>query len=96
MRHLDVPVVLLHILEPFQVQRKYRGQFFDSHPLLGLLVTSTVITLELIFTTQCLCITETAQAMRDARVLLDVHLQIEEMFVYTTDRLAVQTTRFTR
>lgn len=96
MRHFYVPVILLHVLEPLQVQCEYHRQFLNPHPLLRLLVTTTVITLELIFTTQCLCVAEAAQTVRNARVLFDVHLQIKEVLVDAAHRLAVEAPRFAR
>lgn len=96
MRDLDVPVVLLHVLEPLEMEREYHRQLLHPHPLLRLLVTTTVIALELILTTQCLCVAEAAQAVRDARVLLHVHLQVEEMFVDAAHSLTVEASRLAR
>lgn len=95
-RDLDVPVVLFHVLEAFQVQSEDHGQLLDPHPLLRLLVTAAVITLEFIITTQGLCITETPQTVGNTRVLFYVDLEVEEVLVFAADRLAVQTARLAR
>lgn len=91
-----MPIVLLHVLEPLEVQCEDHGQLLHAHPLLRLLVTTTVIALKFVLTTQCLCITEAAQTVRYARVLLHVHLQVEEVLVDAAHRLAIQTSRFAR
>lgn len=48
MRHLDVPVVLFHVLESLEVEREYERQFLNPHTLLRLLVAATVVALKLI------------------------------------------------
>lgn len=74
MRHLDVSVVLLHVLEALEMQRQYHGQLLHSHPLLRLLVTTTIITFELVVTAKRLRVAEAPKAMRYTSVLVNVHL----------------------
>lgn len=93
MRHLNMPIILLHILEALQVQCQYHWQLLHAHPLLGLLVAAAVVALELVVAAQRLRVAEAAQAMRDAGVLIDIHLQIEEVLILAAHRLAVQAAR---
>lgn len=74
MRHFNVPIVLFHVLEPLQMQRKYERQFFDSHALLGFLVAATVVALELVVIAEGLCVAEALEAMCNTSVLAYVHL----------------------
>lgn len=94
--NFDVPVVLLHVLEPFQVQGQYHGQLLNAHPFLCLLIAATVITFEFVITTQRFGVAEATQAVRYAGVLVHVHLQIEKVLVLAANRLAVQTACLTR
>lgn len=55
-----------------------------------------MVALELVFTTKRLCVTEAAQAVRDAGVLLDVDLQVEEVLVDAAHCLAVEAARLAR
>lgn len=96
MRHLNMAIVLLHVLEALQVQRQDHGQLLHAHPLLGLLVAAAVVALELVIAAQRLRVAEAAQAVRDGRVLVHVHLQVEEVLVLAAHRLAVQAARLTR
>jgi len=45
--HLDVPVVLLHILEPLEVEGEDGGQPLHPHPLVRLLPQQETISREL-------------------------------------------------
>lgn len=96
MRHLDMPIELLHVLEALQVQGQYHGQLLDAHSLLRLLVATAVVALELVVRAKGFRVAEAAQAMRDRRVLVHVHLQIEEVLVLAAHGLAVQTARLRR
>lgn len=94
MRYFYMAIILLHVLEALQLQRKNHRQLFDSHPLLRLLVRAAVITLKFIITTEGFSVAEASQAMRNRRVLINVDLEIEEVFVFAADGLAVETSSF--
>lgn len=96
MRDLDVSVVLFNVLKPLQMERQDHRQFFDAHSLLRLLVGRTIVALELVVAAQSLGAAVTAQAVRDRSVLLNVHLQIDEVLVLAAHVLAVQTTCLAR
>lgn len=93
MRDLDVPVVLLHVLEALELQREDHRQLLHAHPLLRLLVAAAVITLKFIITTEGFRVAEAPQAVRDGRVLVHVHLQVEEVLVFAADGFAVEAAR---
>lgn len=93
MRDLDVAIVLFHILEALELQREDHRQLLDPHPLLSLLVRAAVITLKFIITTEGFGVAEASEAMSDRRVLINVHLEIEKVFVFAADRLAVEASR---
>lgn len=93
MRHLNVPIILFHVLESLQMQSEYHRQLFDAHSLLSLLIGAAIITFKLIITTQRFGVAEAFQAMRYRCVLINVHLQIEKVLVFAADSLAVETTR---
>lgn len=76
-----MPIVLLHVFEPFEVQRQNDGQLLDAHALLCLLVARTVVTFELVIRAERFSVTEALQTMGDACVLVYIHLQVEEVFV---------------
>lgn len=93
MRHLNVPIILFHVLKSLQMQSEYHRQLFDAHSLLSLLIGAAIITFKLIITTQRFGVAEAFQAMRYRCVLINVHLQIEKVLVFAADGLAVETTR---
>jgi hypothetical protein len=95
MRNFYMAIVLLHVLESLQLERKDHWELLHPHPLLRLLIATAIITLKLIITTEGFGIAEASEAMSDGRVLVDVDLQIEEVFVFAADRLAIQTPRLT-
>lgn len=94
MRYLDVAIVLFHVFETLQMQRQNHGQLLDAHPFLGLLVAAAVVALELVVAAQRLCVAEASQTVCDARVLVNVYLQVEKVLVFAADRFAVEATRF--
>lgn len=73
--HLDVAVVLLHVLEPLEVQRQDERQLLDAHALLRLLVAAARVALELVVVAERLRVAEALQAVSDAGVLVHVHLE---------------------
>ena len=88
--------VLLDVLEAFEVEGEDDGEFLDAHPLLGLLITAAVVALELVVPRQHLRVGKAAEAVRDARVLVNVNLQVEKVLVLAAHHLAVQTTCLAR
>jgi hypothetical protein len=48
------------------------------------LVTAAVVTLELVITAQCFCVTKALQTVGDAGVLVDINLKIKKIFIFTT------------
>lgn len=96
MRDFDVPIVLLHVLEAFELEGQDHRQLLHSHPLLGFLVATAIVTLKFIITAKGFGIAEASEAMSDRGVLIDVDLQVEEVFVFAAYRLAIQTSRFAR
>lgn len=90
MRDLDVPIKLLHVLEALEMQGQDHGQLLYTHPLLRLLITAAIVALELVVRAQGLRVAEAPQAVRNRGVLVNVHLEIEEILVLAAHRLAVE------
>lgn len=96
MRHFNVSIILLHVLEAFKMQRQNHRQFLDTHSLLCLLVATTIVTLKLIVAAKRFRIAEASQAMCYACILVNINLQIEKMFILTANRFAVKASRLAR
>lgn len=82
---LGVPVQLLHVLEPFQVQGQNHGQLLHSHPFLGLLFAAARFTIIFLFTTQCFCVAEVSQTVGNRCILLHIDRKVKKIFIFATN-----------
>lgn len=94
MGYFDVTIVLLHVLESLQLQSQNHRQLLHPHPLLSFLITAAVIAFKLVITAERLCVAEASQAMRYRGVLINIDLQVEEVFIFAADRLAIEASSF--
>lgn len=62
----------------------------NPSPFLSFLFTAADFTVVLVLSTQSFCTTKTPQTMGDRGILLHIHRQVEEIFVFTTDLYSVK------